>query len=183
MSYNNVLKISDIKESIYKWVASLKFVSINNNIVYEEQNQKRPVGDYVSYKIMTLPTKRGTDSQIHISGDNFKLSGHRTFTVSIKSYGKNAAQIITDLHSSLEMDSVRNIFRQYNIAIWEHGSPRDISAILETGFESRAFLDITFGTRSEITETLGHIANAEVEGAFTDVDNSIIVLTDVIESV
>lgn len=180
MSYNNTLKIANVKEAIFKWIAYLKFVP-NQNIVYEEQNKQRPVGNYISYKIITLPAKRGFDSQAHVSGDTFKLTGHRTMSLSVKTYGVDAPQMAIDLHSSLELESVRNIFKQYNFCVWGYGTPRDISALLETGFESRGVIDIMLAANAEMTETLGYIDSANTEGTLTDVDGSIIVSTQLIE--
>lgn len=67
------------------------------------------------------------------------------------------------------------------ISLTEHESPLDVSALVATGFQSRATADIHFTTADQVSSGHGYIAEAEITTTIKDpADNTIVnVTTDV----
>lgn len=173
----SAISIKNIEDALFNWVDSLNIVP-SNKIVFEEQNVKRPIPPYISMKLITLPQKLGSRDNIkHDVDDNYKIHGVRSLTVSCKSYGNTAIQLMSDMHESFELSSVRDIFLNANLAIWDEGSPTDISTVLETGFETRANMDIIVAGTSEQIDTRGYIATASYEGTINKEDGTPKVVT------
>lgn len=169
---SNSVDINAIKDAVYDWVNSLNLVS-PNNIVYEQLNADRPTTPYVSFKIISGPAKiGGRDNVAHITDTSFNIHGPRRATISIKTYGSESLQIATNINDSTELDSVRSILFGYNIAIWGTGGVSDISALLETGFEERAQMDMIFGLTSEQSDDKGAIETTVYSGTIKKEDGS-----------
>lgn len=166
---SNAVDLRIIQDTIYAWIASRKVVP-NQKIILEDQNVDRPKPPYVSYRFLTGPVKIGTrDDQVYDSAtDSFLISGPRTISMSIKSYGTekvSALQLMTNLHGSLELNSVQQLFQSKNMAVHSLTNVLEISSVLETGIEDRAQMDIIFGVTSIQREDQGEISTVNIVGA------------------
>ena len=75
-------------------------------------------------------------------------------------------RLITQLQDSLENDLELAILRKSGLAVWVIGDILDTSEQLETGFEPRASLDVTFGIASNREIDLGLIETVEIQGTY-----------------
>jgi len=157
----NAVSIRGLEDAIYSWVKAR--VSVKTNIIFEKENAPRPPNPLVSINLITGPIKYGHDEIIRIDDTSYKSDGHRKITASIKSYGVDYLQVMTDLQASLNLLSVRDIFRSKNISFLHADDIKDISAKIETGFENRAVLDVFFGLRTSLVEEVEYIESAEID--------------------
>ena len=136
---SNAIDLAVVSDTIYAWINSRKLVD-KQKIILEDQNVDRPKPPYISYRFLTGPVKIGTqDDQVYDEvTDSFVISGPRNMTISVKAYGNqnvSALQIMTNLQSSLEMQSVQQLFQSKNMAVIQAGNVLEISTEIETGIE------------------------------------------------
>ena len=165
---SNAIDIDKICDTIWAWINSRNVVEKpHQKIIQDDPNRDRPEPPYVSYDFLTGFVEVGTrDNQSYDVGeDAVVVSGPRTFTMSIKAYGENAAQVMTNLHSSLELHSVQQLFQAANISKQTKGPVQKISVTLETGIEERYQMDVIFNASSILTEDQGEIRTVEITDA------------------
>lgn len=80
----------------------------------------------------------------------FTLAGLRTFTLSVKVYGKESMQFITNLLNSLERPVVIAAFRESQLALANDPDVTDLAALQETLFEARKVMDLIFNLGSNL---------------------------------
>jgi len=163
---SNATDIDYILDSIYSWIASRSVVD-SQKIFKEDPNIDRPTPPSVSFRILSGPSVLGT-SDTHKydpaeGGD--VVSGHRSVTISLKAYGEQSHQIMSNLQASLELISVREYFTTRNMAVWIVNPVLEISTVIETGIEDRHQLDITFGVSSIQTDDEGEITTINIKDA------------------
>jgi len=164
--------------TIFDWIASQNLVD-KNRIIEDRPNIDRPKPPYISYSILTGPGKVGSrDNITHETNATFRISGPRTITVSIKSYGEGSKQIMADLCDSTELQAVQQLFQLGNIAVWGIPLVADISAQLETGWEERSQLDMLMGATAIQDEDQGKIETVEYTGDVKDQEGNTQVSVD-----
>lgn len=134
------------------------------------QGAPRPALPYMSFKITTPAYKTGDDDARVVSGTTYNVGGQRRMTVSFHSYAvehEDAYNYMGLLQSSFETQSIQEVLRRAGVAVWVIGTVADLSQLLNTGYESRAQMDVTFGIAANITEDLGEIDTVEVTGTIT----------------
>lgn len=155
----------------------------------ETQNVPRPCKPYFTMKMISPATKSGDDAATNIhdlSGHattNWNRGGQRKMTVSFNCYGRSHEEAYNYMalwQSSLELESVQADLRKAGIAVWLNGNVADLSALLNTGFEGRAQMDVQFGVASNLTENLGEIDTITIEGTVTtDQGNNVIASVEI----
>jgi len=139
------------------------------------QNVPRPTLPYVSFKIITPGIKTSDDSIEYVSGTTFNRGGQRRMTVSFHCYApsSDAAYKYMGLwQASLEMKAIQEALRKKGIAVWTIGNVADLSKLLNTGYEKRTHMDVQFGISSNLTEDLGAIETAKVDGSVDTVSQT-----------
>jgi len=156
---SNATDLSSILDTVYSWISSRNLVD-DQKIYIEDPNVDRPLPPSISYRMLTLPSSTGSrDSSTYSEAKSLTvISGNRDLTISIKAYGENASQIISNLYNSFELESVQILFQAANMGVRVQNTPQDISQELETGIEERYNMDIIFGVSSIQEEDLGEIA-------------------------
>ena len=168
----------ELQDAIWSWAQ--ENVPPQCTVIWDKPNVPRPCEPYVTLNLTTVSVKTGHDSWQYISGDDFRIGGQRTLTLSVIAYGpnleeqmnqeiKSAQQICTDLRDSLENPLVLEKLRKNGLAVHNEPTVQDISALLESGFQDRANVDITFGYAHNQRVPVGIIEKVEgeahVEGA------------------
>lgn len=159
-----------IRNALYDWADGVSGITV----IWEKSDARRPQLPYVALNINTTSTLEGQDNVVHDTSDTYKISGQRSMIVSVKVHyaedkDVDAIEMLTHLQSSLEDPLQQEALRASGIAVWIIGPATDISTELETGFENRIQMDVTFGMISSIDRDLGYIASTEVSG---DIDNA-----------
>jgi hypothetical protein len=145
-------------------------------VIYEESSGPRPPRPYVTLKIIAGPSEKAFDELRPIPADpnkKFDLTGIRQYTVSMKAFGEAAHDILSDLQLCLEApDSIEFFIRNEDIAVVSRGPVTDISALLETGFETRAVMDVIFNAVVSKVVDPSTIESTEISGTLENADGS-----------
>jgi hypothetical protein len=155
----------------------------------ETQGDPRPMGGpkaqpYVGIKVSIPAQKSGDDSKDYDSvTELWNSGGVRMMTVVFNTYGRTheeAYQYGTLIQSSLDLEDVQQTLRELStpIAVWTIGTVADASQLLNTGYEGRSRLEVTFGIASNLESDLGYIDSVEVQGTITLEDGTGTVDTD-----
>ena len=123
---------------------------------------------YFSFKITTPGAKSGDDAQT-FAGDGTVQGrgGQRKMVVSFHCYSReqeDAYNLMALWQASLELQQTQENLRKAGIAVWVIGNVADLSALLNTGYEGRSHMDVSFGVASNLTQDLSEIDTAEVTG-------------------
>lgn len=146
-------------------------------VVVLNQNVERPDEDYFGLQLITPVVKPGSrDDVVHKTGTEttFTITGQRNLTVSISAYlvkNDGNRKIHDDMYvphgrlkllqDSVEDPSRMEVLRKAGLAVWDAGDNLDIPEAVETGFESRASMDVVMGFTSSRDADLGAIEKAE----------------------
>lgn len=163
---SNAVDLNYVLETIYSWIASRRLVN-NQHVFLEDPNADRPSPPSISYRMLSGPTLLGTNDnhKYDVAEDADVVSGHRTMSISLKSYGDNAIQNMVNLQASLELFSVQQYFQTRNIAIWNIGAVIEISSTLDTGIEERGQMDLILGVSSIQVDNEGAIEHIVLKDA------------------
>lgn len=163
--------IAGLKQGVFDWASA---AADPNQVIWDRPNIPRPRTEdylYATLSFLTGPVRVGGQDAAFINDlDQMEVRGFRQLTISVIVYGNdkvNVLQLASDLQSSLHQPSVLQGLDASGLSVIEQGSVADISALLETGFEERAQLDVLFGVcASDIdTKLLGPLVEeAEVGG-------------------
>lgn len=142
-----------------------------------EQPSRRPDG-FVILSILTPLIPLGIDElrqgEHGGSQGEFNVCGPRSMVVSVQAYGPAAFDIASKLSNSLSLRTVLSNFRRVGLAVWDSGEVQNTSGKMETGYERRATLDITFGYSSNVEDRPGFIERVQIQneeaGSSIDID-------------
>ena len=135
----------------------------------ETQNDPRPRRPYMAFKIIGPADKSGDDDQELVSDTMWNSGGVRKMTISFHCYGRDheeAYNYMTLWQGALNTEPVIQTLREKGIAIWIVGNVADLSILLNTGYEGRSHMDVTFGIASNIVSDYGKIEHVDVEGEY-----------------
>lgn len=142
----------------------------------ETQQAPRPLKPYLMMKITTPAAKFGDDfAQYTGTGTKYTTGGQRQMTVSFQCIGRTheeAYSLMGLWQGSLDQFLTQERLRKAGIAVWKSGAVADISALLNTGYEGRAQMDVTFGIASNMyawsADDLGAIEKVGVQGTINE---------------
>lgn len=133
----------------------------------EVPNSPRPCKPYFTLKLVGPAIKSGDDSADNLGGTIWNRGGQRKVMVDFNCYGRSHEEAYGYMalwQSSLELETVQANLRESGIAVWLNGSVRDMSQLLNTGFEGRAHMEVSFGVASNLSEDLGAIDDINASG-------------------
>ncbi len=157
-----------MERAIANWLRSVTSLTI----IAERQKEKAPRPydtdeGFASY-LIGPPQKLGRDDLTLKAGDVFTWRGTRVFHLTVTVYGNSPFEIAGDLHNSLEQETYLLPLKAAGIYVQKAFDIEDTSALLETGYETRATLDLTFATRVSYDETTYYIGECTgIEGTVT----------------
>jgi hypothetical protein len=148
------------------------------------QGEQRPTLPYFTFMLTTPAAKHGDDTKVTTttgSGDSQMTTvtsmGIRKMTCSFHCYAQekeDAWSYMGDWQAALDTWSVQAALRAAGIAVWVIGNVADMSELLNTGYEGRAFMESTFGVTAARTETAGTIDTVEIAGEVTNDQNVVV---------
>lgn len=161
-------------------------------VVVLRQNAERPLESYYGIELITPLAKPGQrDDIIHKSDTTFTICGQRSVTVQISAYlirDRLNRNIHDDMYVPHEMlkvlqDSVDNpskmqVLRDAGLAVWSAGDILDIPEAVETGFESRASMEVVMGLVSSRDVDLGAIESVEITGTANGMEDPTVTVED-----
>lgn len=168
------------QDAIYDWVKRRLVADSKTRhleVIWAKPNTKRPRDpraeqfpkEYVSLDYVSPATKIMGEAIAHDSGDDFNIQTQLTQTLSVVAYSPNADPIAGELMRSLGRPTELLALRKAaGLSVWnEPGPVNDLSVLLETGFETRAGFDVTFGFIEIDSDPIGTIDEVETEGTLT----------------
>ena len=148
----------------------------------ETQDAPRPAKPYIGYK-MTTPSARmgGDDDHRQVFNGptpttKWVAGGQRKMTVSFHCYGnthEEAYNYLSLWQQALDQFTTQERLRRAKVAVWIIGNVADLSALLNTGYEGRAQMDVQLGIASNLVEDLSSIDTVEVEGTVDKDDGTV----------
>lgn len=134
------------------------------------QNVPRPDLPYFAFKVTSPAIHYGDDHQEH-EGDAastlYNRGGPRRMACSFHCYGRSkeeAYELMSLWQLSLNQKTTQEALRKSGMAVWLIGNVADLTQLLQTGFEARSQMDVSFGIAFNLTEDLGRIENTKVIG-------------------
>ena len=86
---------------------------------------------------------------------------------SAETVGTTALTLATQVQDSLELEAVRIDLEAAGLVFTANGGPRDLTALFQDQYESRAIVEIVAQTVDTATETVGSIATADITPSLT----------------
>ena len=153
LDYCNTVLNSDPVPENNIWTVTLAEASQGNG-------GPRPQKPYVTLKIISGPGRITIDDELRNkeNTDEFYLVGQRSYTLSIKSYGAEYIDGLSDITTCFDdPDIVQQLKNDADISVTNKGTVSDISGVLETGYEKRGTLDIFFNSSNNKLTSIGPI--------------------------
>lgn len=146
-------------------------------LIWEDQSAPRPKKPYVSMNFLSPSQRIGFDES-RVSGANFSLVGQRRFVVSINAFGENrmenedaldAADLLEPVVQGMYREDTLAALCESGLASVNEGEIRDLTALLESRYESRAQVDLTFHRTVSQSEEITPIEKVEVNERLVEV--------------
>lgn len=159
-------KRSEIEKAWFDFVSAN--VDSEFTVTYAEvltgKDGPRPKPPYITLKIISGPRARGFDELRRKPNSSiFVTGGLRQYTLSIQAFGMGAHDALDNLVARMD-DPNASIERKKLVAIVDRGDVVDISALLETGYERRAQLDVIFHAPKNLETEIVPIEHVGVGG-------------------
>lgn len=159
-------------------VREIKRVSQIECIIEEPKitNAPRPCPlPYFSFKVTSPGIKQGDDSKQYTQKNDTTLvvntGGVRKMMVSFQCYAEDertAYQYMALWQSCLDQLTTQENLRKAGIAVWVIGNVADLSQLLNTGYEGRSQMDVSFGIAANLEEEFGAITKVGITGTIDD---------------
>lgn len=133
----------------------------------------RPKLPYFSLKFVMPGQKRGDDAYSTATGDpnnpssEWAFGGTRRITAQFDCYATTHEQAYSYMalwQGSLDTIPVQQDLREIGLAVWQILDNTDSTALLNTGFEGRALLEVYFGIVSNLVKDLGSMEHFPIKG-------------------
>lgn len=138
----------------------------------EGTDADRPAKPYATVRFLQPGVKSGDDSSKQIPGTSLWVTGgQRKLMVDFNFYGRSHEEAYSYgalWQAALEQETTQGILRAAGIAVWLNAGPlRDLSALLNTAYEGRCQLEVSFGVASNVTEDRSSIDKVDIGGVVT----------------
>lgn len=126
-----------------------------------ERPAPRPDYPYATLKVESLVAWstddfRGTDDDGITS-----MGGQRRATVSVNFYGKDPMGEIAKAINGLGKETINDVFRAAGFAVWQKNSGQNLTGMLETKNEPRAYFDFYIGLAENYEDDTGLIEEVD----------------------
>lgn len=151
-----------VKQTIIDWC---EYVLPNYSFIFYYPNAPRPSTFYHTIDLTSL-SQIGEDYTFSPSSatDSPEIVGNREFICNIQGYGGEPFTRLETLRSSLQKLDVEELLEDGGIVYVTTNPIIDLTSIVDTGFESRASLDIIFRIAQVQTQSGGIIQAVEGSG-------------------
>src|SRR5271169_5705583 len=150
------LNFSTLKTNLYNW--AVENIPVGMPVIYYFANSPRPETDYLSLYLASFVqidwdyTQQPTDD----TGIS-QMVGDREFTLQCQAYGTNSMQVLENLRTSLQKQTVLDTLRVNGIVFVNWFPINDTTQLLNSRFEIRAQMDILFRIAQQYSDNLGVI--------------------------
>ena len=128
-----------------------------------QTSKNRPSLPYCTMNIISISEEGDVDID-YKSEDTYTYTNRQAFTLSVQIFSQDDyLDIAEKIRRAAYKESKRIPLKQAGIALREVGDTTDISALIETGFEKRAGIDLFMSTAVQEDEADGEIRSAKIE--------------------
>lgn len=142
------------KDSIFDFFTFLleRIGFADTSIAYGNQDGKRPVGDYIILNFTTPKKSIGSPSTKQ-EIDGLVYSDDFEATLSVNIYGANSAQIVDEIHTLLDYDSVQLKAKEFGLAYFDKTQINDLTYILGVHWLDRYQFDLFLRSKKVSKDT------------------------------
>jgi hypothetical protein len=161
------INFNTLQDSLYAWAQAA--VPLNTPVIWYYPNAPRPEVPYLTLNIQSF-AQMGWDyipRPIDNPG-NVILKGDREFVLSVQAYGSTAMQMLENLRTTLQAETVRASLRASGLVYFAQQPIIDLTTLIDSRFEPRAGLDLSFRIGQQYAEALGTIATVELTEQYFD---------------
>ena len=133
---------ANVRQKIYAVLS--KYLQNGTTLIWEKQGQPRPEKPFATMNLLTGPISVAHDEEIIDDDGATAISGLRELTLSVNFFGANAQVALAGLITKMGFPTARELFMQENLVFIDAKGPRDLSALMENKFETRAQADFRF---------------------------------------
>jgi hypothetical protein len=136
----------------------------------EQPNAPRPARPYATFQVKRSAIRNGMDAVVPAPAfgpSMYTYIGERGIDYDLTLYGQTHEQAYTlaaSLQTSLGTEPINGVLGAVNASVWSVGDVMDLSALLNTGFEGRALLELELWTTSQMVIDLGSIETVNTLG-------------------
>jgi len=174
-----------LQKTLYTWATT----NVPNTVpvIWLYPNAPRPNNngvpvDYVSL-LMSSFVQIGRDWNASPS-DNTGLTnfvGDREFTLQVQAYGNTPMQILENLRTSLQKQSVLSSLQAQGVVYVNWFPILDITDLVDSRYEQRCTMDLLFRLAQQYSDNLGVISTVEIEEIYKDPAGTVV--SDVIVTI
>jgi hypothetical protein len=150
-------------------------------VIWADQEGPQPGMPYATLKITGRRSMTPTPELHHYTdlgnpaGEEVEQTviDHQEITVSCQVFAlnttgaKTARDLLGRVRMSIFLPARLTALREAGLALVEAGDTQDLTALLETTWQSRAALDVRFNTVDTATEKTGYIETVSATGSYT----------------
>jgi len=133
------MNVKQFRADLYELLSGASTVPV----VWANQSSQKPPRPYMTLFIPT-PSRPLHPEESRVTETQYRKTSQREADVSMNVYGHEAIEALSSLQSRIQNEQFSEKFRKKNIAVIDVGSVRDLSALLDTAWESRAQCDMRF---------------------------------------
>lgn len=166
-----MIDFAALKTVLYNWASAN--VPSGMPVIWLFPNAPRPTVDYVTLRISAFD-QIGWDyipQPVDEAGDVEQV-GDREFTLQVEAYGGQAMQIVENLRTSLQKQTVLASLAVNGIAYFDWATINDLTELVDSRFEQRALGEFRFRLAQIYADVLGTIAQAQITEVILNVDGS-----------
>ena len=183
--------LAELRSAIYEWVTGC--LPAGWKAIFERQNAPRPSDQatpskYVSIFMSPLakPNLRDFQGPVQqLDTDIFavEMVGDREFTISLQAFGKGAIQVLEDLRTCLDVESIIEALRAEAIAVVQPLTIQDLTGLYDSQFLERGSLDIRFRTHaSTLDQEANYIERVEGDATYEHPPEPDIIIPFIVDS-
>lgn len=159
---------TQIRQTLVTWVRTNAIDNTTDpldagQVIWEDQSEQRPVGEYASLKLLAGPRRVGHDTLTNSTPD-FIVSGLREFTLSVNLYRDKSFERISSLMSGLHNPLILEAFQAIGLAYTGESDVRDLTRPVGSRYEKRFQFDVKFRIADNIAVNPGVIEEVNVNG-------------------
>lgn len=162
-----MINFATIETALVAWVmtqaTSSEGALPSGQVIWEDQSEQRPDGEYASLKFINGPQRIGHDVLLNATPD-FTISGLRELVLSVNLYRVNAFQRAFALHSSIQDPLVLEAFQAAGLFYVSETAVRNLTRPVGPRFENRFQFDVRFRLADNIATNPGVIEEVGIDG-------------------
>jgi hypothetical protein len=173
-----------VEDALRQWVLDASALP-ESQVIFSHQNGNDPVAPYITVQLddeigVGLDSVRTIYDEDADEGEEIELrsEGLRELVVTVQAYSddttgaSSARALLSKVRAALGLPTVRSKLATAELACFDAGNVRNLSALYEADFEGRAVLEARFYVPQTASEKTGYISQVEITNEIPDPDQT-----------